>query len=160
MDCFITNVQVVKKSKPYNTHQCLEKGKSVDLNVVKKKNEKGKIVVSVVGSGLDGKTQWSNCIWEGEATTSTALGKWIRDQFQDRLLELKSSIHTLKEGQEYYSIDVPEGIYGIYYDMLKGKVCFDERIGMKSVEKVINMIGIKLEKILVNGKLKMLRLEY
>lgn len=158
MNCFIKDIQVVKKSKAFNPDS--QSHRSVQLNVVKKKNEKGRIVVSVVGEGLDGKKRWSNFIWEGEATTSTALGKWIRDEFQERLLELKGNVHTLKEGQEYYDIDVDQGIYGLYYDMLKGKVVFDERIGMKHIENILSMIGVKLEKVMINGKLKQLNLEY
>lgn len=152
------NIKVIPKAKPTPIQNVLS------LTVIKKMNEKGKIVVSVVGEGKDdngiSKKRWSSCIWEGEATTSTALGKWVCYEFKDELLELKSNVHTLKEGKDYYAVDVGEGLYGIYFDLLKGKVCFDERVGMKTIEHILSLIGVKVEKTMINGKLKLINLIY
>ena len=66
------NIKVIPKVKPVLEQNVLS------LTVIKKMNEKGKIVVSVVGDGKPEhgvkKKRWASCIWEGEATTSTALG--------------------------------------------------------------------------------------
>lgn len=152
------NIKVIPKVKPVLEQNVLS------LTVIKKMNEKGKIVVSVVGDGKPEqgvkKKRWASCIWEGEATTSTALGKWVCCEFKDELLELKSNVHTLKEGRDYYAADISEGLYGIYFDLLKGKICFDERVGMKTIEHILSLIGVKVEKTMINGKLKLINLIY